>query len=68
MKQIDHMGRVSAGEKSHRFIRCVEVLVGNIERYRKDRSRAPLESLLGVFFEPHGGRTAAFVNVDERFK
>ncbi len=62
------MRRVGAGEKAHRLIGDVEVLIGNIERNREDRPRRPLESLLGVALEPNRGRAPPFVNVDQRLE
>jgi hypothetical protein len=68
VKQIDDMGRVGAPKKTHRLIRSIEVLIGDIERNREDRSGAPLESLFGILFEPNRRRPAPFVDVDERLE
>src|SRR5437867_1128298 len=68
VKQIDHVRRIGAGEKTHRLGGSIEMLVGNIERYCENRPRAPLKRLLGISFEPNRRRAASFVNVHEGFE
>src|ERR1044072_910644 len=59
------MRRIRPGKKPYRLGGCVEMLIGNVERYREYRSGTPLEGLFEIAFKPNGRRAAPFVNVND---
>ena len=68
VKEIEQMRQVGPRQKTHRLVLGdVEVLVGDVERDREDRPRAPFESPLAALLVPHRRRAAAGHDVNESF-